>query len=302
MKIWLTQHARTLVATLAGVARSPFTTLLNICVIGIALALPIGGYVILGSVQHVARAHGSTPQLSLFLALDAGADDVGALRERLKQHANVLRFTFVPRDQALRELRASAGLAEIVDSLQHNPLPDAFVVDARDGAAGTLEQMREEFRKWPRVMHVQLDSAWARRLEVFLGLGEVLVLLLASVLGFGMAAVTFNTIRQQILTQRVEIEVSRLIGATDSFVCRPFLYYGAVLGGLGGVAAWALVAAGTHVLNRGLAELGALYGADLRLLPLTLAESGGILLASAALGWLGAWLSVHRHLRAADPV
>jgi cell division transport system permease protein len=301
MRIWLTQHARTLAATLARFARSRMASLLNIGVIGIALALPVGGYLVLGNLQHLARTHGSTPQLSLFLALDASGDDAASVRDRLKRHENVLSFSFVPRDQALRELKASAGLSEVVDSLQHNPLPDAFVVDASDGGAGNLAKMQEEFRKWPKVAHVQLDSAWAKRLDALLRLGKFVVLLLAAVLGSGMVAVTFNTIRLQILTQREEIEVSRLIGATDPFIRRPFLYYGAVLGAFGGVAAWTLVWAGAYALNHSLTEIGQIYGANLSLQPLTLAESAGILLFSTWLGWFGAWLSVQQHLAGVDP-
>lgn len=301
MRIWLTQHARTLAATLARIARSRMASLLNIAVIGIALALPVGGYVVLGNLQHLARTHGSTPQFSLYLALDASDADVVSVRDRLKQHANVLKFSFVARDQALREFKASAGLADVIDSLQHNPLPDAFVVDARDGGAGTLEKMREEFRGWPKVTHVQLDSAWAKRLDALLRLGNFVVLLLAAVLAFGMVAVTFNTIRLQILTQREEIEVARLIGATDPFIRRPFLYYGSVLGAFGGLAAWALVWAGAYALNHSLIEIGQLYGANLTLRALTWEESGGIVLFSAGLCWLGAWLSVHQHLAKADP-
>lgn len=301
MRIWLTQHARTLAATLARLARSRIAGLLNIAVIGIALALPVGGYVVLGNLQHLARTHGSTPQLSLFLALDAGSDDAASVRDRLKQHANVLKFSFVPRDQALRELKASAGLAEVVDSLQHNPLPDAFVVDARESGAENLEKLREEFRKWPKVAHVQLDSAWAKRLDALLRLGKFVLLLLAAVLAFGMVTVTFNTIRLQILTQREEIEVSRLIGATDPFIRRPFLYYGAVLGAFGGLTAWALVVAGAYALNRSLTEIGQIYGVSVDLQPLTLVESAGIVMFSTWLCWLGAWLSVQQHLAGVEP-
>jgi cell division transport system permease protein len=134
-----------------------------------------------------------------------------------------------------------------------------------------------------------------------LRLGKFVVLLLAAVLGSGMVAVTFNTIRLQILTQREEIEVSRLIGATDPFIRRPFLYYGAVLGAFGGVAAWTLVWAGAYALNHSLTEIGQIYGANLSLQPLTLAESAGILLFSTWLGWFGAWLSVQQHLAGVDP-
>ena len=296
MRIWLAQHARTLAATLARFARSPLSSLLNVAVIGVALALPVSLYVILGNLQQLAQAHGSTPQLSLYMALDAGDQEVALVRDRLQQDPRVGRFSFVPRDQALQDLKSSAGLAEVVDSLHQNPLPHAFVVDPRSGSAESLERLRDELRKWPKVAHVQLDSAWARRLDALLRVGAIALLLLAAALAFGMVTVTFNTIRLHILTQREEVEVSRLLGATDPFIRRPFLYYGVILGAAGAAAAWVLVWLGVYVLNQGLTEIGQLYGTGLQLRPLTAEDSGGILVLSAALCWLGAWLSVRRHL------
>ena len=143
--------------------------------------------------------------------------------------------------------------------------------------------------------HVQLDSAWARRLDALLTAGKFALLLLAASLAFGMVAVTFNTIRLQILTQQEEIEISNLIGATDAFIRRPFLYHGAVLGAAGGLAAWALVWLGVHVLNQGLTELAQLYGANWRLQPPSLEDGGSLLLFSTWLSWVGAWLCVQQH-------
>ena len=296
MRVWLTQHSRALVATLTRFARSPLASLLNVAVIGIAAALPVGLYVVLDNLQQVVRAHGSAPQLSLYLALDASDPDVAAIRRRLEQDLRVAKFNFVPREQALQELTAGAGLAAVVESLQHNPLPHAFVVDPRGRGPEALETLRDEFRKWPKVAHVQLDSAWAKRLDALLNVGEVALLLLAAALGFGMITVTFNTIRLQILAQREEIEVSRLLGAIDPYIRRPFLYYGTLLGAAGAVAAWALVWLGIVTLNTSLSELGLLYGTTLQLQPLSILDSGRVALVLIALGWLGAWLSVRRHL------
>jgi cell division transport system permease protein len=296
MRSWLTQHGRGCAAACMRLVGSPLASTLNVAVIGIALALPAGLYVVLGNLQDLARAHGGGPQVSVYMALDAGGSDVASVRDRLKQHARVERFRFVPRDQALRELKTSVGIADVVDTLQHNPLPDAFVIDAKEANPEALEALRGEFRKWPKVAHVQLDSAWARRLDALLTAGKFALLLLAASLAFGMVAVTFNTIRLQILTQREEIEISNLIGATDAFIRRPFLYHGAVLGAAGGLAAWALVWLGVHVLNQGLTELAQLYGANLRLQPPSLEDGGSLLLFSTWLSWFGAWLCVQQHL------
>lgn len=296
MRIWLAQHARALAATLVQLARSPMASLLNIGVVGIALALPVGFYVGLANLQGVTRELAAEPQLTLFLALDAGSTDAARIEARLKQHPGVRKFSFISREQALQEMKVGAGLADVIDGLNHNPLPDAFVVDATDGTPRHLEVLRGEFRRWPKVDHVQLDSAWARRLEAVLALGRLAVLMLGALLAFALIAITFNTIRLQILTRHEEIEVARLIGATDPFIRRPFLYYGAVLGLVGGTAAWMIVWAGVHLLNGGVAELSRLYGAHFELRQLAPADSVSLLLFSAWLGWCGAWLSVSRHL------
>lgn len=301
MRVWLSQHLRTCAATLARLARTPGASLLNIGVIGVALALPAGFYAVLANLQHHARGLAADPQISLFLALDAGAADAREIEARLKRHAGVRGYRYVARDQALRELKASTGLADVVESLGQNPLPDAFVVDARDGAPQALERLREEFKTWPKVAQVQLDAAWARRLQAALGAGRLAVLLLGALLAFALVAVTFNTIRLQILTQREEIEVARLIGATDPFIRRPFLYYGAIVGLAGGLAAWLTVAAALALMNRGLADLAALYGGTLQLRQLAPADGLSLVAFSGWLGWLGAWLSVSRHLGEAGP-
>ena len=300
MRVWLSQHVRTFAATLAKLVRSPVASLLNIGVIGVALALPVGFYVGLTHLRGSARELAADPQLSVFLALDASRSDAAQIETRLKQYPAVRKFSYVSREQALREMKARTGLADVVDSLNHNPLPDAFVVDAGDSAPQTLEALRDEIRRWPKVAHVQLDSAWARRLEAVLKLGRLAVLMLGTLLAFALIAITFNTIRLQIMTQREEIEVAKLIGATDPFIRRPFLYYGAALGLAGGIAAWTIVATGVYLLNDGLTDLSRLYGTPLQLRPLAPEDSLSLLLFSAWLGWFGAWLSVNQHLSQLD--
>lgn len=301
MMTWLRQHLRALGATLSRLGRAPFATLLNLGVIGTALALPTGFYVALVNVQDLARGWSATPQISVFMALDAPRTQAAAIEKRLAQHAGVARARFVPREQALKELKATSGLADVVESLAHNPLPDAFVVDAREPVPAALEALRDEFKGWPGVAYVQLDSAWAQRLAALMSVGRLAVLMLAALLAFALVAVTFNTIRLQILTQRDEIEVAKLIGATDGYIRRPFLYYGASLGLAGGLAGWAMVWSGLLLIEPGMTELARLYGVALDLHHLAPRDSLSVLALSAGLGWLGAWLSVARHLGAAAP-
>jgi len=301
MKAWLWQHLDAIRTTLARQARTPVATLLNVGVIGIALALPVGLYVVLVNVQGLAQPFGTDPRLSVFLALDAARADSDRIGARLKQHAGVRESRFVSREQALKELKATAGLAEVVESLPKNPLPDAYIVLPREKDPGALEALRDDIRRWPKVDHVQLDTAWAQRLAAGLKIARFAVWLLATLFAFALVAVTFNTIRLQILTRREEIEVSKLIGATDAFIRRPFLYFGLLQGLAGGIAAWAIIWAGVQLMNGALSELGRLYATRLELLHLSPPDSLSLLAFSAGLGWFGSWLSVDQHLAEIEP-
>ncbi len=301
MSVWLTQHGRAAAAALRKLARSPVTTLFNVIVVGIALALPAGLYVGLVNIQKAVRTVSPEPQLTVFLALDASRADTTAIDTRLKQHPQVAAMRYIARDRALDDLKRATGMSGVAEALDKNPLPDAFVVDAADGSPEAMERLRAELAGWPKVAHVQLDAEWAQRLDAALKLGQAALMLFGTVLAFALVAITFNTIRLQILTQREEIEVTTLIGATDSFIRRPFLYFGAALGLLGGLAAWGFVWGATAVLNGALIDLSFLYGARWELGQLGMRDSLSLLGFAALLGWLGAWLSVGRHLANVRP-
>ncbi|UCH50029.1 MAG: ABC transporter permease [Betaproteobacteria bacterium] len=281
--------------------QQPFATVLNVAVFGIALALPCGFYIGLENVARFSRQLTSEPQLSLFLTVNADAGDVKAIEERLTRHAAVAEFRFVDRSTALEDLKRASGMSDVLSELQSNPLPHAFVVAGRSADPDLLEGLRDEASQWPSVEHVQLDSEWARKLDAALRIGRLLVTLLGVLLAFALVAVTFNTIRLQILTRRDEIEVSKLIGATNHFIRRPFLYLGGLQGLLGGVAAWLIVAIAVRMLNRELASFGGLFGLSPSLGHMTLQQIGVLLALAALLGWLGAWMSVSRHLWRMEP-
>ena len=296
MKIWLLQHLRTFMLTLRRLRTAPLSTLLNTLVIGIALSLPAGLYVLLQNVQNLAEEAVGTPQISVFMSMDASPEDNARISKKLKQHSDIRQVEFVPRDQALEQLKQTTGLADVIGGMSQNPLPDAYLVYPKNSAAQALESLRDELQRWPKIEHVQLDSAWAHKLEVLLKFGRLAVLLLATLLSLALVAVTFNTIRLQILTQRDEIEVSALIGATRAFIRRPFLYFGLLQGLLGGATAWLIITISLLLLNNSLAELVRLYGGNTALQPISAGDSLALLLISTCLGWLGAWLSVAQHL------
>jgi cell division transport system permease protein len=280
---------------------SKLAGIFNILVIGIALSLPAGMYVLLQNAQGLVAQFSGTPQISLFMSMDAKAEDVDRLRKQLEQQPAIASVEFVSRAQALEQLKQSSGLADVIGSLSQNPLPDAFIVHPKPGGAQALEGLRTELAKLPGVEKAQLDSAWAYKLEALLKFGRVLVLILASLLSLALVAITFNTIRLQILTQREEIEVSKLIGATNAFIRRPFLYFGAIQGLLGGIMAWLIISISLLLLNHQLVALVQLYASQFELLSLSLGDSLTLLLFSMYLGWLGAWLSVARHLSRIEP-
>ena len=287
-------------AQITGVLRRMFASrlagFLNILVIGIALSLPAGMYVLLQNAQGLVEQLSGTPQISLFMSMDAKADDVDKLRKQLDQHSAFTHVEFVARTQALEQLKQSTGLADVIGGLSQNPLPDAFIVYPKPGSAQELEALSNELAKLPKVELAQIDSAWAYKLEALLKFGRMVMLIVASLLSLALIAITFNTIRLQILTQRNEIEVAKLIGATNGFIRRPFLYFGAMQGLLGGIMAWFIITFSLQLLNYQLKALSQLYASQFVLHPLSFGDCLTLLIFSMYLGWLGAWLSVARHL------
>jgi cell division transport system permease protein len=213
----------------------------------------------------------------------------------------VRRHRFVPRDQALAELKQAEGAREIAATLGANPLPDAVIVALGPGDPAAAERLAAELRNLPKVALVQLDALWLQRLDALLRLGATAVALLAGLLAAGMIAVTFNTVRLQIVTQQAEIEVSRLVGATTGYIRRPFLWQGTVTGLAGGLLALGLVAGGVHLLDAEVGRLATTYGSDYRLALPPAADLVACLAFAGVLGWVGAFLSVSRHLYGIRP-
>lgn len=296
MRGWLNQHADALRIAVRRLAASPVNTLLSLLAIGIALALPAGGQMLLANAMQLARNAAPTPQISLFM--DVGADRRAAkdVEMKLKGHSGVRSLRFIAREDTLARMKASEGLGDVIDALPKNPFPDAFAVLPADDRPEAMERLAAEFRKLPKVVHVQLDSDWVRRLDALLRIGRTGVVLLALLLGVGLVAITFNTIRLQVMAGRAEIELARLLGATDAFIRRPFHYFGVLLGLAGGGLAWLIVATAAWWLREPIGELARLYSLDFSLRPLALLDSIALLGAAAILGWLGAGLSLRQHL------
>lgn len=297
MSVWLSQHRDSLGAALRRLGAAPLNTLLSLLAIGIALALPASGQMLMSNLLQLARTTTPSPQISIFMQLDANHDAVSRTEKHLKQHSGVNAVKVVTSEQTLARMKISEGLGDVVAALPRNPFPDAFVITASDDRPDAMESLAKELRGLPGVEHVQLDSAWAKRLEALLRLGRTGVNLLAAFLGVGLVAITFNTIRLQVLTHQAEVEVSRLLGATDRFIARPFYYFGLLQGLSGGLVAWLIVFIAAATLRGPVAELANLYGMAFNLVSLGAMDTFLLLAVAGLLGWFGAALSVRQHMR-----
>ena len=301
IRAWLMQHGFVFFLTLKRLIATPVTSLLSVIVMGITLSLPTGVYVLMENLSAISGQTMSSPQMSLFLKLDIKKEDIENVKQRMEEDSQILSIQFISKDAALHQLQQSNGLADISASLERNPLPDAFIVHTLENTPENLEQLRIAMQSWPEIEHVQFDSAWAERLNALLKLGRFIVLMLTTLLSVAIIAIMFNTIRLQILTKRDEIEISKLIGATDSFIRRPFLYFGTIQGLAGGATAWLIMTLAIRAMNEELGTLALLYDFDLQLQQLSPSDSISLLLFSAWLGWLGARISVASHLWQIEP-
>ena len=301
MKSWVRHHHYALKVSLRRLAAQPFSSLANLLVIALALSLPLLGAALLISVQPVARQVSVTPELTLFLKRDAasGVADQIATRIRKEHSSQVEGVRVIPKDRALAELRSNPAWEQALKVLPGNPLPDAVVVTLAQGddLAVRANTLAQAWRKWAGVDLVQLDSAWVQRLEALLRFARIGLLLLAASVALVVLATVFNTVRMQALSQREEIAVARLVGATEGFVRRPFLYLGAITGSVATLIAIAVARIALVPLNSALASLARSYDAEfaLHLPPAT--ALGAAVIGVAVLGALSARWSVSRNTR-----
>jgi len=294
MKSWLRLHRYALIVTLRRLAAQPFSSLANLVVMALALALPLLGAAILVSAQPVARQVSVTPEVTLFLKTSAPDGAAAAIAQRIRDEnaGQVQAVRVVPRDEALASLRNDPTWDQALAVLPGNPLPDAVVATLTEGEqlAERANTLAETWQKWEHVDMVQLDSAWVQRLEAILRFARVGLIFLAACVAAVVLAAVFNTVRMQAMLQREEIAVARLVGATESFVRRPFLYLGALSGALAALIAIGAAAAALTPLNNALVGLARSYGANFALhlpgLPiLAIAVVGTGILGALAARW-----------------
>ena len=301
MRRWASLHVQSFASALARLGREPIATAMTVLVIAIALALPSGLRVFVRNVSALSAGWEGAADFGVYL--EPGTDEARAraLADEIAGRADVAHVDLVTSDEALADFRARSGFGAALDALEHNPLPHTIVVRPAGGPDADIEGLGAALGALPDVDFVQLDTEWVRRLRAILELATYIVDVVSAMLGVGVAVVIGNTIRLEINNRAAEIEVMKLVGATDAFIRRPFLYLGFTYG-LAGAGAAALLITGVLVLLRDpAAALADLYGSDFRLAGLSPVDAGVLVGGGALLGLAGAALATSRHLQEIEP-
>ena len=295
---YLLRHAQVLFATLGQLARAPLATALTLAVIGIALALPSGLYVVLDNLERLSTGWDRGAQVSLFLKRDVSEGQALKLAQQLRALPTVSGVDFISREAALVEFKQQSGFGAALNALDSNPLPAVLVVrPAANDNPVAVETLVTTLARLPGVELAQLDIEWLRRLAALLQLAERAVLLLAVLLALAVLLIIGNTIRLGVVNRQTEIEIVQLVGGTPGFIRRPFLYTGLLQGLLGGLLAWVLVDGSLVFLNGPAQELAGLYASGFALSGLGVGSGAALVVAGATLGWVGARLAVGQQLR-----
>ena len=302
VSIWALRHVSTAVAALGRLARQPFASFLTILVIAVTLALPAAMHLVIKNVQSISGNWANALDFSVYLNTGQTADNARRLADIIEQRADVASVTVITAEEALLEFKEQSGFGAALDHLASNPLPHALVV--RPSAVNTEQSMillNEELGNLPETDFVQVDTEWVQRFHAILEMFERAVAMGAALLGAAILVIIGNTIRLDIQNRSEEIEVTKLIGASNAFVRRPFLYSGFWYGLAGGLFALALVGYGMFALEEPVARLAGLYNSAFAVLALDLEESLLIVGAGILLGLVGSWIATARHMRRIEP-
>jgi cell division transport system permease protein len=297
------RHLQALFGSLGRLVRSPLATLLTLLVIALALALPTALRLFVANAQAATGDFANAIDVSVYLKTDVPLAKAQQLAQAALQRREIAAVTLIPADKGLEDFRTYSGFGDALTALKENPLP--HVLHVRPGpeasSPAALESLRHYFSAWPEVDVVQVDADWVMRFNAMLEVLQRLLLIAAVLLGVGVLAVIGNTIRLEIQSRRPEIEVTKLVGGSNAFVRRPFLYTGMLYGLGGALLAWGIVALAVEILGDPVATLARLYGSRYLLRGPSPEDVGVLLAAGVVLGWLGAWISAARHLRSIEP-
>jgi cell division transport system permease protein len=294
---WVDHHVYSLVASLGRMLRKPWATALTVGVMAVALALPLGLWAALANIERFTGDVEQSRQIALFLKPAVDAQRASALADELRARRDIAAIEVRTPEQGLAELREKSGLGEAIGTLEGNPLPSLLLITPK----GDELLLAESLKTLPDADLVQHDAGWRQRLDGWLRFGTRLAWVLAALLGLGALLVVGNTVRLDIQSRREEIGVLQLLGATDGFIRRPFLYLGACYGLAAGTLALALLTAADFALREPLAELARSYGSAFALHGFDLRYAAAIVVGAAVLGWLGAGLVTGHYLRQTRP-
>ena len=292
MNNWLFQQIQVFKQVLTRFNQQKVNTLLISMCIGITLALPSILYVVLLNVETLVNDVKKESTLSVFVTPQLNSDTLETIKTALQKNVAVKSFIFISKEDALKQLIASDTKNNVLDTLENNPLPDAFLVQPNDLSTKSINVLKNSLAALKGVDEVMLDGDWLTRLNYLMVLGNKAMFILATLLGFALVAVIANTVRMQVLTQRDEIELSQLIGATRAFIRRPFLYIGALYGLFGGILAIVISLCVILFFNQTVKKIALNYHVDfsLNLIPFSMALS--MLAISIGIGWLAAYASL----------
>jgi len=300
---WFVHHQITAVESLLRLLSTPLQSIMTWLVVAIALVLPAALYVGLDNAQQMGAGVENTGKMSVFIHRKARDSAIQGLSERLLSRPDVARISLISPSEALAEFQLRSGFGGIVERLDSNPLPSVLLVEPmlENTDTKTLAQLQKNILKEAIVEDVSIDLQWVERLNYILVLAQRLVMALALLLVLGVLLVVGNTIRLAIEGRRDEILVVKLVGGTNAFVRRPFLYAGLWYGLGGGVLAALILSAGLAWLAGPISHLADLYQSEFRLRGLDWNSSGSLILGAGLVGLSGAWLAVGRHLNQIEP-
>lgn len=295
------QHQANALDSLLRLLCDPVASLLTWAVIGIALALPLSLLLLLQNLQQLGSNLEEASTISLYMQNDLGTERLEALASDLGQRSDIVQVEVISPEEALIEFQTSSGLGNVLEGLDDNPLPAVLLVTPASSDNMAIANLHAALSGVEGVEFAQLDLQWLQRLAAIIGVASRIALLLAGMLGLGVVLAIGNTVRLAIENRRAEIVVVKLVGGTDAYVARPFLYTGLWYGVGGGLLAVLLITVALQLLQEPVARLTGTYGSDFVLIGLGLSKGFLVIAGAALLGWLGAWISVLRHLRAIEP-
>ncbi len=300
---YFTRHLQVMLASLGQLWRQPLASLMTILVIGIALSLPAGLSVIFQNVETISSEWDDASQISVFLNPSVSDKRGQQITSQLAEWPDIADTKFQSAEQSLAEFRQQTGMSDLIETLPKNPLPAVIIIDpiAKDSGSTSIRSLIENLSRMQEVDEAKLDMDWLQRLQQIKRTGERGTLILAGLLSLSVLLIVGNTIRLAILNRQAEIRVIKLVGGTNAFVRRPFLYNGFWFGVLGGIVAWLILIIALWLLSGPVNALASLYGDSFRLQWMAAENLLMLPLSGLILGVLGAWLAVGRHLSAIEP-